>query len=474
MNIVKSLLLSSAAGFLAVAGAQAADLPARKAAPVEYVKVCSAYGAGFWFIPGTDTCIRVGGYVRAEYQYTPGHDIYSTTGLAANGFRTQVAGDQDTWGMEIRGRIDVDGRTQTAWGTAQTVIQLRGANVDGIRGIGATATNGTGYAPSGSVATAVTMERAYVRFAGFTFGVSSENFVTFPSFVYHSNISAGFPNGIKQIAYTGTFGGGWSATVALESKGDFTGSNTVANGTYVTTPTEGIVLVGNVRVDQSWGFAQLSAAVTQNSYAAAGTAAAASTPANNLLSGSADKTAWAVGFGAKINLPMLAAGDAFYFSAAYSEGLNGLVGCSVINDCSDSSSKRNAGGVLYQIKNVVLTSFVGGVNNYGQTRAWNVVGLIQHFWSPQWRSNLEVGYNEIYSPAAAASAGVQPGNASIWGVVGNLIWSPVQRLDIGVELAYYQGRTSLQNVPAAFAAAGQPGIGTNGGWSTKMRVERLF
>ena len=65
MKLVKSLLLGSAAGIAAVAGAQAADLPSRKAAPVEYVRVCSAYGAGFFFIPGTDTCLRVGGRVRA-------------------------------------------------------------------------------------------------------------------------------------------------------------------------------------------------------------------------------------------------------------------------------------------------------------------------------------------------------------------------------------------------------------------------
>ena len=61
---MKSLLLGSAATLLAVAGVQAADLP--KAEPVEYVKVCETYGAGFWYIPGTDTCLRVGGYVRFE------------------------------------------------------------------------------------------------------------------------------------------------------------------------------------------------------------------------------------------------------------------------------------------------------------------------------------------------------------------------------------------------------------------------
>ncbi len=58
MKMVKSLLLGSAAGLAAIAGAQAADLPV-KAKPVEYVKICSLYGAGFYYIPGTDTCIRI-------------------------------------------------------------------------------------------------------------------------------------------------------------------------------------------------------------------------------------------------------------------------------------------------------------------------------------------------------------------------------------------------------------------------------
>ena len=68
MKMVKSLLLGSAAGLVAIAGAQAADLPV-KAKPVEYVKVCSAYGAGFYYIPGTDICLRVGGYVFIEAGY---------------------------------------------------------------------------------------------------------------------------------------------------------------------------------------------------------------------------------------------------------------------------------------------------------------------------------------------------------------------------------------------------------------------
>src|ERR1700736_4054331 len=65
MKLIKGILLGSAAGLVAVGGAQAADLPV-KAKPVEYVRVCSLYGAGFWYVPGTDTCLKIGAYVRAQ------------------------------------------------------------------------------------------------------------------------------------------------------------------------------------------------------------------------------------------------------------------------------------------------------------------------------------------------------------------------------------------------------------------------
>ena len=65
MKLTKTLFLGSAAGLMAVSGAFAADLPV-KAKAVEYVKICSLYGAGFYYMPGTDTCIKLGGYMRAD------------------------------------------------------------------------------------------------------------------------------------------------------------------------------------------------------------------------------------------------------------------------------------------------------------------------------------------------------------------------------------------------------------------------
>ena len=69
MPLLRSSLLGSAAAFAAVGAAHAADLPIRKGVPVEYVRVCGAYGAGFFYIPGTDTCLRISGRARFEGGY---------------------------------------------------------------------------------------------------------------------------------------------------------------------------------------------------------------------------------------------------------------------------------------------------------------------------------------------------------------------------------------------------------------------
>ena len=121
MKLVKSLLLGSAAGLAAVAGAQAADLPSKKAAPVEYVRVCSAHGAGFFYIPGSDTCIKLGGRVRFEYNYAPS--------FARSGNFT---------GMRSLGRFEIDARNSTEFGLLRAYTR-----VDFARRTGAL-TTGTG------------------------------------------------------------------------------------------------------------------------------------------------------------------------------------------------------------------------------------------------------------------------------------------------------------------------------------------
>ncbi len=122
MKMVKSLLLVSAAGLVAVSGAQAADLPV-KAKPVEYVKVCSLYGAGFYYIPGTDICLKVGAYFRAEYAY--GNMASSLTNLdqsGADGQRTRITGR--TTSSALARSSSWIRRQQTAYGTLRAYMNV--------------------------------------------------------------------------------------------------------------------------------------------------------------------------------------------------------------------------------------------------------------------------------------------------------------------------------------------------------------
>jgi hypothetical protein len=119
MKLVKSLMLGSAAGLIAMSGAQAADLPV-KAKAVEYVKVCSLYGAGFYYIPGTDTCIKLGGYLRVD------------TTFNASGVQNNPAWSGDS-GQGNRYRdtscpfplaLTIDTRTATEYGVVRTFSQV--------------------------------------------------------------------------------------------------------------------------------------------------------------------------------------------------------------------------------------------------------------------------------------------------------------------------------------------------------------
>src|SRR3954463_6295304 len=103
MKMVKSLLLGSAAGLVAVAGAQAADLPV-KAKPVEYVKICSVYGDGFYYIPGTNTCLKLGGYLRAEVDVNAAGTFTPAVGPGSTNNRDNV-NNRESQTMVQRTRI---------------------------------------------------------------------------------------------------------------------------------------------------------------------------------------------------------------------------------------------------------------------------------------------------------------------------------------------------------------------------------
>src|SRR5215204_4282900 len=118
MKMVKSLILGSAAGLLAMSGAQAADLPV-KAKAVEYVRICSLYGAGFFYIPGTDTCIKLGGYLRVDTTFNG--NVYG--GPAWSGDLGQGNRYRDSFATRSRMSLLVDTRTATEYGVVRTYGQ---------------------------------------------------------------------------------------------------------------------------------------------------------------------------------------------------------------------------------------------------------------------------------------------------------------------------------------------------------------
>ena len=122
MKMVKSLLLGTAAGFVAIAGAQAADLPV-KAKPVQYVKICSLYGAGFYYIPGTDMCSKSA--VGSVTTRLTAPTATSTNGalVLAHAYRTTAP--RITSRGVARGYITADARNQTEYGTASASVSRR-------------------------------------------------------------------------------------------------------------------------------------------------------------------------------------------------------------------------------------------------------------------------------------------------------------------------------------------------------------
>src|SRR6478672_8220593 len=105
--MMKTLLLGAAAGLVTVGAAEAADLPMTKAEPVEYVKVCSEFGEGYFYIPGTDTCLKIAGEVRASYQ-----------------FDDRDSRADDVVAFKSEPRLKFDARTATEYGTLRSYIQV--------------------------------------------------------------------------------------------------------------------------------------------------------------------------------------------------------------------------------------------------------------------------------------------------------------------------------------------------------------
>ena len=246
MNI-KSLLIGSAAALAAVSGAHAADaIVAAEPEPLEYVRVCDAFGAGYFYIPGTETCLRIGGEVRFTVGF--GEDV----------------GPQSTsdWYSATRGRVFFDTKTDSELGTIGTYIRLEG----NYRGDGREMAGTTG----------VSLEQAYITVGGLKvgkaltwwddIGINGEldawdnqtNFNTI-SYLYDAG-SFRIGLGVDDISnvWTGTPGN----EIGFQAYGqvDFGAANLAVRGVYDTEAEEGSVYVtlvapigpGELNIGAAW------------------------------------------------------------------------------------------------------------------------------------------------------------------------------------------------------------------------------
>ncbi len=524
MKMVKSLLLGSAAGLVAVAGAQAADLPV-KAKPVEYVKICSIYGAGFFYIPGTDTCIKIGGWVRAEYGFQTGNSsVQYNQGTAGRNNRI----DSTELNMRARWVTSIDIRTQTEYGT------LRAYSRAGYQ-------TTTGESAQGRFYT----ERGFIQFAGFTFGKSQSYFDFFGGAFcygcsYTGTASMTGAAGTLLAAYTATFGNGFTATISLEEglirrNAIWDASNDATNALVISNmPGPGAVqdahpaaainfgdyaapavpdIVGSLRVDQAWGSAQIAGALHQlraGYYGNNTTGAGANVlGVDSRFLSPGDAYGWAAMAGIVLNIPWNK-GDKLWIEAAIAEGAGAYVGLDgAISGKNNTFGRFNganvsAGWAIDSIFGTLVAT--NGTTSQQLTRYFTIAGAFEHYWTPALRSDLwanytAADYNDVATTLFCSSpqspvrrlaapntpltgatqvAGCNP-DFRVWAVGLRTIWNPAPQFDIGLEVYYTQLEQSHDpnQMVFNFAGAGGRPVGVyfpsnEGVWGSILRLQRNF
>jgi len=198
---LRGILLGSAAALVAVSGARAADAVevVAEPEPAEYVRVCDTYGTGYFYIPGTETCLRIGGYLRYDIGVGDGpyggHQTVDKTDGSIN----------DTYHKEARFSLQTWTGTETELGSLTTYTETKFNYYDGVD-------NGGG--------TDVEAYFAWIQLGGFRVGKDESAFGTFSDYagsVIADDIIPYGPFETNLVSYTFDAGNGFSAILSLET-----------------------------------------------------------------------------------------------------------------------------------------------------------------------------------------------------------------------------------------------------------------
>ncbi len=207
-------------------------------------------------------------------------------------------------------------------------------------------------------------------------------------------------------------------------------------------------IVANLRVDQTWGSAQVMGALHEvnASYYGAG---AATAPSATSLAHPSDAWGWAAGVGLKLNLPMITQGDWFQAQVNVSQGATRYV---------DNTPNTNWGmasgtdaGFGSEGYGVISDCVFGGSaaapatqTSCQLTSAFGVNAGYEHFWTPALHSDVYGAYTQIkYGGSANAMLCSAEGSGNGAGVGSTRCrdgWLQQQLVDVGHWLAHTVGR----------------------------------
>jgi hypothetical protein len=225
-------------------------------------------------------------------------------------------------------------------------------------------------------------------------------------------------------------------------------------------------IVGNLRVDQAWGAAQISAAAHQLRsinpivVGPGGLPLVGTGPvpfeALGLTSFPDDEWGFAAQAGIQVKMPFIAAGDSLWVQAAWATGALNYTHAGLGN-------RTGIGNIRLFQSEATINPLTGDIE---RTDSWSVSANFLHYWLPNLRSNIFAAYSEINYDNSATIAFTAPGfggvpvvvnagftDTKIFEIGGNLIWSPVRNLDIGVEAIYRKIETDAL-VPRGFGGVG--------------------
>ncbi|WP_019220206.1 porin [Bartonella florencae] len=192
MNI-KSFFLSSTAAFLAISGAHAASKVVAEPEPAEYVRVCDAYGKGYFYIPGTETCMRLSGNVRTDF--LGGDNVDATT-------NKDLADKRKTYSASSRLTLVFQTASETEMGTLRSYARIFSSWNDGAN------TNGA------------TLAAAYIELGGFRVGLDDTIFNSwtggYGNVLNDDNIAPAGTTRTNFISYTFSGDSGFSAIIGAE------------------------------------------------------------------------------------------------------------------------------------------------------------------------------------------------------------------------------------------------------------------